>query len=232
MNKVYSSCSEAIGDVPDGATIMFGGWGATGDPENLIRALLEKGTKEITAIGNDPGNERNGVIYGIHLLVNEKRVRKFIGSYHAWNQGFIEQYKAGEIEFEVCPQGILAERIRAAGAGIYGFYTDVGAKTLVAEGKEEKVINGKSCILELPLSADFAFIKAHVADKWGNLQYRYTGQNFNPHMATAARVVIAEVENIVGVGTLDPNHVHTPGIYVDRIVKGEYYAPRFEKSPN
>jgi 3-oxoacid CoA-transferase subunit A len=232
MEKVYSSCNESIADVEDGATIMFGGWGATGDPENLIRALLEKGTKDIIAIANDPGNVRKGIIYGIHQLVKERRVTKFIGSYHAWNQDFIDQYKSAQIKFEVCPQGILAERIRAAGAGIYGFYTDVGANTLLAQGKEKKVINGKPCILEFPLSADFAFIKAHVADKWGNLRYRYTSQNFNPHMATAARIVIAEVENIVGVGTLDPNEIHTPGIYVDRIVKGEHYGPRFEKSPD
>lgn len=227
MNKVYGSCAAAVADIPDGATIMFGGWGPAGDPENLIRALLEKGTRDIVAIANDPGNDRDGIVYGIHLLIKEKRVRKFIGSYHAWNQEFIRQYQAGEIEFEVCSQGILAERIRAGGAGIYGFYTDVGADTLLAEGKEKKVINGRACVLEYPLRADFALIKAHVADKWGNLKYRYTAQNFNPIMATAARVVIAEVENIVGVGSLDPNEIHTPGLYVDRIVRGEYYAPRF-----
>lgn len=227
MNKVYSSSAAAVADIPDGATIMFGGWGPAGDPENLIRALLEKGTRDIVAIANDPGNDRDGIVYGIHLLIKEKRVKKFIGSYHAWNQEFIRQYQAGEIEFEVCSQGILAERIRAGGAGIYGFYTDVGAETLLAEGKEKRVINGRTCVLEYPLRADFALIKAHVADKWGNLKYRYTAQNFNPIMATAARVVIAEVENIVGVGSLDPNEIHTPGIYVDRIVRGEYYAPRF-----
>jgi len=227
MDKVYTSCAEAIADVPDGATIMFGGWGATGDPENLIRALLEKGTKDIVAIANDPGNIREGVIYGLYPLVKEKRIKKFIGTYHAWNQDFIKQYQAGEIEFEACPQGILAERIHAAGAGLFGFYTDVGAETLLAEGKEKKVINGRTCVLELPLRADYAFVKAHIADKWGNLRYRFVGQNFNPDMATAAKIVIAEVENIVGVGTLDPNDVHTPGIYVDRIAKGEYYDPRF-----
>lgn len=227
MNKVYSSCLDAIADVPDGATIMLGGWGASGDPENLIRALLEKGTRDITAISNDPGNIRNGVIYGAYLLIKEKRVKKYIATYHAWNKDFMEQFKAGELEFEVCPQGVLAERIRAAGAGLYGFYTDVGAETLIAENKEKKVINGRTCVLEYPLRADYAFIKAYVADKWGNLQYRFTGQNFNPVMATAADVVIAEVENIVGVGSLDPNHVHTPGLYVDRIVKGERYDPRF-----
>ena len=227
INKVSKTYEEAIADIPDGATIMFGGWGPAGDPENLIKALLEKGTKNITAIGNDPGNDRDGVLYGIHLLIKAKRVKKCICSYHAWNNEFLKQYQSGELEYEVCPQGILAERIRAAGAGLFGFYTDVAAEILLAEKKEKKIINGKTCVLELPLKADFALIKAHVADKWGNLQYRYTSQNFNPVMATAADVVIAEVENIVSTGSLDPNHIHTPGIYVDRIVKGEYYAPRF-----
>ncbi len=226
INKVYNSCDEAITDISDGATIMFGGWGPAGDPENLIRALVKKGVKDIIGIANDPGNDRDGIIYSLYLLIKEKRVKKFIGSYHAWNPEFIKQFKAGELEFEVCSQGILAERIRAGGAGIYGFYTDVGADTLLAEGKEKRVINGSTCVLEMPLKADYALIKAHVADKWGNLRYRFTSQNFNPVMATAANVVIAEVENIVGVGSLDPNEIHTPGIYVDRIVKGEYYAKR------
>jgi len=227
MDKQYSSCADAIADIPDGATIMFGGWGPAGDPENLIRALLEKGTKGITAIGNDPGNDRDGLLYGIHLLIKERRIKKFIGTYHAWNQAFLDQYQAGELEYEVCPQGILAERMRAAGAGIFGFYSDVGADTLYAKDKEKRVINGRTCVLELPLRADYALLKAHVADRWGNLRYRGTAQNFNPVMATAARVVIAEVENIVGIGGLDPNNVHTPGIYVDRIARGEYYAPRY-----
>ena len=227
MDKIWKSCAEAVQDIPDGAVIMFGGWGPAGDPENLIRALLEKGTKNLTGIGNDPGNDRDGILYGIHLLVKAKRLKKFIGSYHSWNQEFIRQHQAGEIEFECCSQGILAERIRAAGAGLFGFYTDVGAETLNAENKEKRVIDGRLCVFEPPLKADFALLKAHVADKWGNLKYRYTAQNFNPVMATAAKVVIAEVENIVGVGSLDPNEVHTPGIYVDRIVKGEYYVPRF-----
>jgi 3-oxoacid CoA-transferase subunit A len=227
MEKIWKNCAEAVKDIPDGATIMFGGWGPAGDPENLIRALLEKGTKGITAIGNDPGNDRDGILYGIHLLIKAKRVRKFIGTYHAWNPEFIKQFQAGEIEFECCSQGILAERIHAGGAGLYGFYTDVGADTLLGEKKEKRVINSRTCVFESPLKADFALIKAHVADKWGNLKYRFTSQNFNPVMATAGRVVIAEVENIVGVGGLDPNEIHTPGVYVDRIVKGDHYAARF-----
>lgn len=227
INKVQKTYAEAIADVPDGATIMFGGWGPAGDPENLIKALLDKGTKDITAIGNDPGNDRDGILYGIHSLIQAKRVKKCICSYHAWNKEFIKQYLAGELEYEVCPQGILAERIRIAGAGLFGFYTDVGADTDLAKPKEKKDFNGTTCTLELPLKADYAFLKANTADKWGNLIYRYTSQNFNPVMATAADVVIAEVENIVGVGSLDPNQIHTSGIYVDRIIKGEYYAPRF-----
>ena len=225
--KVCNSCAEAIEDVFDGATILFGGWGPAGDPENLTRALLEKGVKDITAVGNDPGNDRDGIVYGIHPLVKAKRVKKFIGTYHSWNQEFIRQYQAGEIEFEVVSQGILAERIRAGGNGLFGFYTDVGARALISEKKEKKDFNGVTCVLELPIKADFAFIKAHVADRYGNLKYRYTSQNFNPVMATAAKVVIAEVENIVGVGSLDPNEIHTQMIYVDRIVKGGYYGPRF-----
>jgi 3-oxoacid CoA-transferase subunit A len=226
MDKVWNSCAEAVDDVPDGATIMFGGWGPAGDPENLIRALLGKRTKGITAIANDPGNHRDGIRYGIHLLIKGERVKKFIGSYHAWNQEFIRQFQAKGLEFEACSQGILAERIRSGGAGLFGFYTDVGADTLLAEHKEKRVIDDTLCVFEPPLKADFAFLKAHVADKWGNLKYRFTAQNFNPIMATAAKVVIVEVENIVGVGALDPNEVHTPGIYVDRIVKGDAYAAR------
>src|SRR5574340_68513 len=227
MNKVCESYAEAIADVFDGATIMFGGWGPTGDQENLIRELVAKGTKNITALASDPGNDRDGIVYGCHPLVKEKRIRKFIGSYHSWNQEFIRQFKAGELEFEVCSQGIFVERIRHGGNGLFGFYTDVGAETLLAEKKEKRVIDGKTCVFEPPLKADFAFIKAHVADRWGNLRYRYTAQNFNPTMATAAKVVIAEVENIVGIGSLSPDEIHTAGIYVDRIVKGGYYAPRF-----
>ncbi len=227
MNKVYESCGAAVADIPDGSMIMFGGWGPGGDPENLIRALYDQGTRDITAIANDPGNDRDGIVYGIHLLVKGRRLKKFIGSYHAWSQDFIQQYQAKELEYEVCPQGILAERIHAGGAGLFGFYTDVGAQTLLAEGKEKKVINGKECVLELPLKADYALLKAHTADKYGNLIYRYTAQNFNPVMASAAKTVIVEVENIVGVGTLNPSQIQTPGVYVDRIVRGEYYAPRF-----
>lgn len=226
MNKVFSSSKEAIEDVFDGATIMFGGWGITGNPENLCRALLEKGTKNIVAISNTPGTLFKGVTRDLGLLVEAKRVKKVYASYHGWNDHFIKQYLAGEIEYECVPQGTLAERIRAAGAGIGGFYTTTGVGTLLGDGKEVKIINGIEYILELPLPADFAFVKAYMGDKEGNLVYRYTAQNFNPEMAAAAKVTIAEVENLVETGEIDPNLVRTPGIYVDRIVKGEYYEKR------
>jgi 3-oxoacid CoA-transferase A subunit len=225
-NKVYNSSKEAIADVADGSTIMFGGWGLVGNPENLIRALLEKGTKNLTTIGNNPGTTFGEVNRDVALLIEAKQVKKVIASYHGWSEHFIKQYLAREIEYEVVPQGTLAERIRAAGANIGGFYTTNGVDTLLAGGKEEKIINGQKYILELPLSADFAFIKAYMGDRWGNLVYRYEAQNFNPVMATAARITIAEVEKLVDIGDVDPNQVHTPGIYVDRIVKGEYYEKR------
>lgn len=226
MNKVYENSLKAIADVKDGATIMFGGWGLTGNPENLIRALYEKEIKDIVAIANNPGVVHQEVFYDLAILIKAGRVKKFIGTYHGWNEDFIQKYKDKEIEFEVVPQGTLAERIRAAGAGIGGFYTRVGVGTPLAEGKEKKTIGGEEYILELPLWADFALVKAHAGDKWGNLIYRYTAQNFNPLMATAAKVTIAEVENLVEIGELDPNRVNTPGIYVDRIVKGERYEKR------
>ena len=226
MNKVFASSREAGADVFDGATILFGGWGLAGNPTNLIRALYEKGVKDIVAISNNPGTIHNGIPYDLATLIRKKRVRKFIGSYHGWNQDFIEQWRTGEIEFECSPQGTMAERIRAAGAGIGGFYTTTGADTDLAAGKERKIINGVEHVLELPLPADFAFVKAKRGDPWGNLIYRYTAQNFNSIMAMAGKVTIAEVEELVELGSLDVNHIHTPGIYVQRIVKGEEYERR------
>jgi len=226
MNKLCKTSAEAVADVWDGATIMFGGWGLVGNPENLVRALYEKGTKDITAIANNPGTIHKEIFYDLAMLIQAGRVRKFMGSYHGYNYDLIEKYKKGEIEYECIPQGTLVERIRAAGAGLGGFYTRAGANSALAEGKEKKIIDGKLYVLELPLRADFAFVKAGVGDKWGNLIYRYTAQNFNPLMAMATRVTIAEVVNLCEIGELDPNHVHTPGIYVDRIVKGERYDRR------
>jgi len=226
MNKPCKTSAEAVADVWDGATIMFGGWGLVGNPENLIRALYEKGTKDIIAIANNPGTIHEGIFNDLAILIREGRVRKFMGSYHGWNTDFIEKYKKGEIEFECIPQGTLAERIRAAGAGLGGFYTRAGAHSSLAEGKEKKIIDGKLYVLELPLRADFAFVKASAGDEWGNLIYRYTAQNFNSLMAIASEVTIAEVVNLREIGELEPNHIHTPGIYVDRIVKGERYDRR------
>jgi len=220
MNKVYATTAEAIADVEDGAVIMFGGFGSAGSPTNLILALAEKGTKDITAISNNIGlGDR------LDVLCQNKQIRKFIGSFpiRATSQrpDFLYQaYLAGEVEIEIVPQGTMAERIRAGGAGIGGFYTPTGVGTLVAEGKEEKVIDGVRHLLELPLKADFAFIKAYKADTMGNLVYRMSTRNFNPVMATAGRITIVDVEEIVEPGELDPEAIATPGIYVDRIVKG------------
>jgi len=220
MNKVYATAAEAIADVEDGAVIMFGGFGSAGSPTNLILALAEKGTKDITAISNNIGlGDR------LDVLCQNKQIRKFIGSFpiRATSQrpDFLYQaYLAGEVEIEIVPQGTMAERIRAGGAGIGGFYTPTGVGTLVAEGKEEKVIDGVRHLLELPLKADFAFIKAYKADTMGNLVYRMSTRNFNPVMATAGRITIVDVEEIVEPGELDPEAIATPGIYVDRIVKG------------
>jgi len=220
MNKVYATAAEAIADVEDGAVIMFGGFGSAGSPTNLILALAEKGTKDITAISNNIGlGDR------LDVLCQNKQIRKFIGSFpiRATSQrpDFLYQaYLAGEVEIEIVPQGTMAERIRAGGAGIGGFYTPTGVGTLVAEGKEEKVIDGVRHLLELPLKADFAFIKAYKADTMGNLVYRMSTRNFNPVMATAGRITIVDVEEIVEPGELDPEAIATPGIYVDKIVKG------------
>ena len=220
MNKVYATAAEAIADVDDGAVIMFGGFGSAGSPTNLILALAEKGTKDITAISNNIGlGDR------LDVLCQNKQIRKFIGSFpiRATSQrpDFLYQaYLAGEVEIEIVPQGTMAERIRAGGAGIGGFYTPTGVGTLVAEGKEEKVIDGVRHLLELPLKADFAFIKAYKADTMGNLVYRMSTRNFNPVMATAGRITIVDVEEIVEPGELDPEAIATPGIYVDKIVKG------------
>ncbi len=228
VNKVYKSSAEAISDVKDGAVIMFGGFGLAGIPQNLIRALYKKGTRNITVISNNPGSRLGDNEYGLAPLFKEGRVRKFIGSYPAATKSFKELYDAGMVELELVPQGTLAERIRAKGSGIGGFYVKTGAGTLLAEGKETRAINGEQYILEYPLEADFAFVKAYKSDRCGNLVYRYTGANFNPLMAMAAAVTIAEAEEVVDAGELDPSTIHTPAIFVDRIVKGERYDRWYE----
>lgn len=225
MNKIVSGSLEATSDVADGATIMMGGFGASGVPENLIRALLQRGTRDLTVISNNPGIED----FGIGLLLKAGRVRKMIMSYAGDNRYFGDLVLAGNLEVEFVPQGTLAERIRAGGAGIGAFYTPTGYGTPVAEGKEVREFSGRKQILETALRADFAFVKAWKGDNWGNLVYRKTARNFNPTMATAARVTIAEVEEVVPRGALEPDSIHTPGIHVAYVVAGERYEKPIEK---
>jgi len=208
MNKVLASAAEAVARIPDGATIMMGGFGLCGIPENLIAALRERATKGLTVISNNAGVDD----FGIGVLLRTRQVRKMISTYVGENKEFERQFLAGELEVELVPQGTFAERIRAGGAGIGGFFTPTGVGTLAAEGKETRVIDGKAYVLERPLVADFAFVKAWKGDTAGNLVYRRTARNFNPVMATAARTTIAEVEHLVEPGEIDPDHVHTPGI--------------------
>jgi len=224
MDKVVASAAAAVADIPDGATIMSTGFGLCGNPENLIRALHDKGVKDLTIISNNCGiNDK-----GLGVLLGAGRVKKMIGSYVGENKVFEKLYLDGKLEVELNPQGTLAERIRAGGAGIGGFFTPTGYGTLVAEGKETREIDGKMYVLEGPLKADFALIKAWKGDRWGNLVYRKTARNFAPMMATAARVTIAEVEELVDTGALDGDAVHTPGIYVHRIFQGQNYEKPIE----
>ena len=222
-SKVYATFDEAVADIPDGSTIMFPGFGPVGVPRNLIAALLRQGAKNLTGISNNVG--RVGNFMDVGRLVEAGRVKKMICAFSAAPHpsqavAFEKLDEAGEIEAELVPQGTLAERIRAAGAGIGGFYTPTGAGTELAEGKESRVINGREYLLEYALPADYAFIRALRADAWGNLQYRLTQRNFNPIMAQAAKVTIVEMEeDVLEVGAMDPDQVHTPGIYVDRIVR-------------
>ena len=221
--KIYSDIDAAIADVPDGARMMFGGFGGAGFPNNLIQALARKGTRDIFAISNNCGT-RDGEL-GILFKLN--RIRHIIASFPGPHSNhFQERLAAKEVTIELVPQGILCERMRAAAAGLLGFYTAVGVGTEVAAGKEERTIDGKRCILEMPIHADFAFIKAEKADELGNLTYRLAAQNFNPIMAMAAKTTIVEVEEIVPTGSIDPESVMTPAIFVNRIVqaKGIRYA--------
>ena len=225
MKKVYESAKAALeGLVFDGMTIMSGGFGLCGIPENLIIALRDSGVKGITAISNNAGVDD----FGLGLLLQTRQIRKMISSYVGENQTFERQYLSGELELEFNPQGTLAERIRAGGAGIPGFYTRTGVGTLIAEGKEHKEFNGEMYVLERGLTADLALVKAWKGDATGNLIYRKTARNFNPMMATAGKVTAAEVEELVPVGTLDPDCIHTPGIFVQRIVQGPRYEKRIE----
>ena len=225
MNKVLASAAEAVERIPDGATILMGGFGLCGIPETLIDALHARGTKGLTVISNNAGIDD----FGIGVLLRARQVRKMISTYVGENKEFERQFLSHELEVELVPQGTFAERIRAGGAGIGGFFTPTGYGTLVAEGKETRVIGGKPYVLEQPLTADFAFVKAWKGDRVGNLVYRKTARNFNPVMATAARVTIAEVEHLVEPGELDPDHVVTPGIFVQHILEGARYEKRIEK---
>jgi 3-oxoacid CoA-transferase subunit A len=225
MNKVVASAREAIADIADGVTIMMGGFGLCGIPENLIAALRDHGAKNLTIISNNAGVDD----FGIGLLLQRRLVKKMISTYVGENRLFEELVLNGELQIELNPQGTFAERIRAGGAGIGGFYTPTGYGTIIAEGKETRTWNGKHFVLELPLRADYAFIKAWKGDRYGNLVYRMTARNFNPIMATAANFTIADVEQLVEPGELDPDFVHTPGIYVKRILQGRHYEKRIER---
>ena len=225
MNKVVESADAAVADVKDGATLMVGGFGLCGNPENLILALHRKGVKDLTLISNNCGTTE----LGLGVLLQARQIRKIVASYVGENKEFERQYLAGELEVELVPQGTLAERIRAGGAGIGGFYTATGVGTQVAEGKETRTLSGREYLLELPLHADFALVRAWRGDTWGNLVYRKTTRNFQPMMAAAAKVTIAEVEQLVQPGDLEPDQVHTPSIYVKRVVKGERYERWIER---
>jgi 3-oxoacid CoA-transferase subunit A len=243
VNKVVPSAIDAVRDISDGATLLAGGFGLCGIPETCIRALQELGTKNLTVVSNNCGVDD----FGLGLLLRQKQISKMISSYVGENKEFERQYLAGELEVELVPQGTLAERLRAGGAGIAAFFTPTGAGTAISDGglplryapdgsiakssprKETREFDGRTFVLEPAIRGDFAIVKASVGDRFGNLVYRHTAMNFNPMMATAAKVTIAEVERIVDVGEIDPDHIHTPGIYVHRVVLGPSYEKRIER---
>jgi len=225
MTKVLPDAEAAVALVPDGATIMMGGFGLCGIPENLILALHARGTTGLTIVSNNAGVDE----LGVGMLLRSRQVKKMISTYVGENKEFERQFLTGELEVELVPQGTFSERIRAGGAGIGGFFTPTGYGTMVGEGKETRVIDGRHYILEAPLHADFAFVKAYKADTKGNLIYRKTARNFNPVMATGAKVTFAEVEDIVEPGRLEPDAVVTPGIFVTHVLKGAYYEKRIER---
>ena len=225
MNKVFATPEAAVADIADGSSVMIGGFGLCGIPENLIAALVKKGARRLTTISNNVGVQG----FGVGLLLSNRQIRKHIGTFMGDNPLLQEMLGRGEIELEVIPQGTFIERIRSAGAGIAAFYTPTGVGTLVAQGKETRQFDGHAYLLETALRADFALVKAWKGDSFGNLVYRKTARNFNPEMATGARVTIAEVEQLVPVGELNPDQVHTPSIYVNRIIQGTAYEKRIEK---
>src|SRR5437867_5056703 len=225
MNKVVGSADEAIQDVFDGATIMVGGFGLCGIPENLIRALVRKGSKNLTTISNNVGVDG----YGMGLLLAAGQIRRHIGSYVGENKLLEQMVLEKKVDLQLVPQGTFSERIRAGGAGIPAFFTPTGFGTMVADNKETREFDGRMYVMEHALKADFALVKAWKGDTWGNLVYRKTARNFNPMMATAAKITIAEVEHLVQVGELEPDLIHTPSVYVKRIFQGELYERRIER---
>ncbi len=243
MNKVQKSALDAVRDIPDGATLLAGGFGLCGIPECSIAALRELGTKNLTVVSNNCGVDD----FGLGILLRNRQIRKMVSSYVGENKEFERQYLSGELEVELTPQGTLAERLRAGGAGIPAFYTPTGAHTAISEGglpvlyasdgsvarysekKEIRSFDGRDYVLEPAIRGDFAIVKAWKGDRYGNLVYRSTAMNFNPMMATAADITIAEVEELVEVGSIDPDHVHTPGIFVHRVYQGERYEKRIER---
>ncbi len=225
MNKVVKDPAAALDGIQDGMTLMVGGFGLCGIPENAIAQLVKMGTKNLTCISNNAGVDD----FGLGLLLQAKQVKKMISSYVGENDEFERQMLSGELEVDLIPQGSLAERCRAGGAGIPAFFTPAGYGTEVAEGKEVRIFNGKPHILESALTADYAIVKAWKGDTEGNLIYKATARNFNPMMAMAGKINIAEVEELVPAGTLDPNHIHTPGIFVQRIFQGEKFEKRIEQ---
>lgn len=224
-SKLMDSMAEAVRDIQDGAVLIVGGFGLCGIPEHLIAALREKGTKDLTVVSNNCGVDD----WGLGLLLANRQIKKMVSSYVGENKTFEKQFLSGELEVELVPQGSLAERIRAGGAGIPGFYTATGVGTPVAEGKEHKTFDGRTYLLERAIVGDFALVKAWKADPLGNLVFRKTSRNFNPMAAAAGKITIAEAEEIVGVGELDPDEIHTPGIYVQRVVQGGSYEKRIER---
>jgi 3-oxoacid CoA-transferase subunit A len=225
MDKRVANADAAIEKLQDGATILMGGFGLCGIPENLIAAVRRRGTKNLTVVSNNAGVDD----FGIGLLLQNRQVKKMISTYVGENKLFEQLVMGGELELELNPQGTFAERLRAGGAGIPAFFTPTGFGTVVAEGKETREFDGRMFVMERGLRGDFALVKAWKGDRWGNLQYRKTARNFNPMMATAAHYVVAEVEEIVELGELDPDHVHTPGIFVNAILQGEKYEKRIER---
>jgi 3-oxoacid CoA-transferase A subunit len=225
INKTVKDAQTAVADIHEGAFLMMGGFGLSGIPENCISALLEKKVGQLTIVSNNAGVDD----FGIGLLLKKKRVKKMISSYVGENDEFERQLLQGELDVELVPQGTLAERIRAGGAGIPAFFTPAGVGTEVAEGKETREFDGKPYLMERALKADFSLVKAWKGDTAGNLIFKGTARNFNPMMAAAGKITIAEVEELVPVGTLDPNHIHTPGIYVQRIFQGKNYEKRIEQ---